>query len=94
MPSKIFKQQKGMVASGKDMPVEMNFRVTDFQVTYINANGLGIFKENVKGSYFTGKSRELIDLAQPGDIFIFDNIHVKGPDGTNKNVEALVFTIL
>jgi hypothetical protein len=94
IPSKIFKQQKGLTANSKELPIDVNYRVTDFSVTYVNANGLGIFKENVKGSYFSGKSRELIDLAQPGDIFIFDNIHVKGPDGMNKSVDALVFSIL
>jgi len=94
IPAKIFKMQKGLTANMKDLPVDVNYRVTDFSVTYVNANGLGIFKENVKGSYFTGKSRELIDLAQPGDIFIFDNIHVKGPDGLNKSVDAIIFNIL
>lgn len=94
IPAKIFKMQKGLNTSSKELPVDVNFRVTDFSVTYINANGLGKFTENVKGSYFTGKSKELIDLAQPGDIFIFDNIHVKGPDGLNKSVDALVFSIL
>lgn len=86
--------QKGLDAVTKEMEVPADFRVIEYSITYVNANGLGIFKEKVKGSYFTGKSRELIDLAQPGDIFIFDDIQVKGPDGVNKDVEALVFNIL
>jgi hypothetical protein len=91
--AKIFKQQKGLETSLKALELDEDFKVTEYTVTYVNGNGLGIFKESVKGSYFTGKSKELIDLAQPGDIFIFDNIYVKGPDGQNKNVEALVFKI-
>lgn len=94
MPAKLFKMQKGLDAITKEMEVPADFRVVEYSVTYVNANGLGIFKEKVKGSYFTGKSRELIDLAQPGDIFIFNEIRVKGPDGVNKDVEALVFNIL
>lgn len=94
IPAKLFKMQKGLEAITKDMDIPADFRVVEYSVTYVNANGLGIFKEKVKGSYFTGKSRELIDLAQPGDIFIFDDIQVKGPDGVNKNVDALVFNIL
>jgi hypothetical protein len=94
IPAKLFKMQKGLDAVTKEMEVPADFRVIEYSITYVNANGLGIFKEKVKGSYFTGKSRELIDLAQPGDIFIFDNIQVKGPDGVNKDVEALVFNIL
>lgn len=94
MPAKLFKQQKGLETVTKNMEVEADFRVIEYTVTYINSNGLGIFKEKVKGSYFTGRSRELIELAQPGDIFIFDEISVKGPDGVNKDVDALVFNIL
>ena len=94
MPAKLFKQQKGLETITKNMEVEADFRVIEYTVTYINSNGLGIFKEKVKGSYFTGRSRELIELAQPGDIFIFDEISVKGPDGVNKDVDALVFNIL
>ncbi len=92
--AKLFKMQKGLEAITKDMEVPADFRVVEYSVTYVNANGLGIFTEKVKGSYFTGKSRELIDLAQPGDIFIFNEIRVKGPDGVNKEVDALVFNIL
>lgn len=94
MPAKLFKQQKGLEAITKNMEVEADYRVVGYTITYINANGLGIFKEKVRGSYFTGKSRELIELAQPGDIFIFDEISVKGPNGVNKNVDAMVFNIL
>ncbi len=94
IPAKLFKMQKGLDAITKEMDIPADFRVVEYSITYVNANGLGIFKEKVKGSYFTGKSRELIDLAQPGDIFIFDGIQVKGPDGVNKDVDALVFNIL
>lgn len=94
MPAKIFKMQKGLEAITKEMEIPADFRVVEYSITYVNANGLGIFTEKVKGSYFTGKSRELVDLAQPGDIFIFNEIRVKGPDGVNKDVDALVFNIL
>ncbi len=94
IPAKLFKMQKGLEAITKEMEIPADFRVVEYSVTYVNSNGLGIFKEKVKGSYFTGKSRELIDLAQPGDIFIFNEIRVKGPDGVNKEVDALVFNIL
>lgn len=94
MPARLFKQQKGLESITSNMEVEADYKVVGYTVTYINGNGLGIFTEKVKGSYFTGKSRELIDLAQPGDIFIFDDVIVKGPDGINKTVDALVFNIL
>lgn len=92
--AKIFKSQNGLSTDLKGLAIEADFKVMDYKVTYINGKGLGIFKEKVKGSYFTGKSRELIDLAEPGDIYIFEDIQVKGPDGKNKQIDALVFNII
>jgi gliding motility-associated protein GldM len=93
MPSKIFKLQKGLEIDAKNLEIDTKFRIVEYTITYINGSGLGIFTEPVKGSYFSGKSRELIDLAQPGDIYVFDNIYIKGPDGRNKKVDPIVFKI-
>ncbi len=90
---KILKLQKGLAADLGELDIEGKFRVVSFDAIYVNGQGDGIFKEEVKGSYFTGKSRTLIDLAKPGDLIIFDNILVKGPDGKNMAADALVFTI-
>ncbi|MEX2591070.1 MAG: GldM family protein [Chitinophagales bacterium] len=93
MPSKLFKQQKGLRVELDNLPYDANYRVVEYKITYINSNGLGIFREKVKGSYFTGRAKELVDLAQPGDIFIFEDIFVKGPNGKNEEIESLVFNI-
>lgn len=93
MPSKVFKMQKGLEIDAKNLEIDTKFRIVEYTVTYINGSGLGIFTEPVKGSYFSGKSRELIDLAQPGDIYVFDNIKIKGPDGRNKKIDPIVFKI-
>ncbi len=93
MASRIFKLQKGLDIDAKNMEIENKFRVIEYTMTYINGNGLGIFSEPVKGSYFSGKSKELLELAQPGDIYVFDNIYIKGPDGKNKKVDPIVFKI-
>jgi hypothetical protein len=93
MPSKIFKLQKGLEIDAKNLEIDSKFRIVEYTITYINGSGLGMFTEPVKGSYFSGKSRELIDLAQPGDIFVFDNISIKGPDGRNKKIDPIVFKI-
>ena len=93
MASRIFKMQKGLDFDAKNMEVDNKFRVIEYNMTYINGNGLGIFTEPVKGSYFSGKSKELVELASPGDMYIFDNIYIKGPDGKNKKVDPIVFKI-
>lgn len=93
MAARIFKMQKGLNVSYKNMEVDNKFRVVEYNMTYVNGSGLGIFSEPVKGSYFSGKSKELLELAQPGDIYIFDNIYIKGPDGKNKKVDPIVFKI-
>ena len=94
MAGNIFKKQKGLKADMQGLRIDASFRIMEFTVTYVNRSGLGIFRENVKGSYFTDKSLELINLAEPGDIFIFEKIRVKGPDGKNVNADALVFNII
>ncbi|GIV33439.1 MAG: gliding motility protein GldM [Chitinophagales bacterium] len=94
MPASIFKKQRELHADIQGLKVDAKFRVIEFNVVYVNKAGLGIFREHVKGSYFTDKSLELINLAEPGDIYIFENIKIKGPDGRNIDVEPLVFTII
>ncbi len=93
MASRIFKMQKGLEVDAKNMEIDNKFRVVEYTMTYVNGNGLGIFSEPVKGSYFSGKSKELVELAQPGDMYIFDNIYIKGSDGKNKKVDPIVFKI-
>lgn len=93
MASRIFKMQKGLEVDAKNMEIDNKYRVVEYTITYINGNGLGIFSEPVKGSYFSGKSKELVELAQSGDMYIFDNIYIKGSDGKNKKVDPIVFKI-
>ncbi len=94
LPATIFKKQRELNADMQGMRVDAKFRVMEYTVTYINKSGLGVFKERVNGSYFTDKSLELINLAEPGDIYIFEDIKIKGPDGKNIDVDPLAFTII
>ncbi|MDZ4845371.1 MAG: GldM family protein [Chitinophagales bacterium] len=94
MPATIFKKQRELTADIQGLPIDAKFRVMEFTLTYVNRQGLGIFKERITGSYFTDKSLELINLAESGDIFIFESIKIKGPDGKNIDVDPLAFTIL
>ncbi len=94
MPASIFKKQRELSADVQGLLVDAKFRVMEFNVVYVNKSGLGIFKERVNGSYFSDKSLELINLAEPGDIFIFEGIKIKGPDGKNIDVDPLAFAII
>lgn len=94
MSAKIFTMQKGLEADLSKLEIDAPFRIVEFDVIYINSSGAGIVKEQSRGAYFTGRVRELIDMAQPGDIYIFNNIKVKGPGGRNMQVDGLVFEII
>ncbi|HXH19211.1 MAG TPA: GldM family protein [Chitinophagales bacterium] len=94
MPVSIFKKQRELNADVEGLEIDAKFRVMEYTVTYINKSGLGIFKEKVNGSYFTDKSLELINLAEPGDIYLFEDIKIKGPDGKNIDVNPVAFTII
>jgi hypothetical protein len=46
------------------------------------------------GARFTGRTRELIDAAKPGDTYFFDDIKVHCPgDAGLRIVDGLVFKI-
>lgn len=94
MPVSVFKKQRELTADVQGLVLDAKFRVMEFTVTYINKSGLGIFKEKVSGSYFTAKSLELVNLAESGDIFIFEGIKIKGPDGKNIDADPVAFTII
>lgn len=93
MPASIFKAQNQLTVRLDDLDIDPRYRIISYDVVYINGTGLGIFREPVQGSYFSANSRELIDLAQPGDIYVFDNIEIRGPDGRNERVNPLILNI-
>jgi len=94
MPVSVFKKQHELTADIQGLVIDAKFRVMEYTVTYVNKSGLGIFREKVNGSYFTDKSMELVNLAEPGDIYLFEDIKIKGPDGKNIDVDPVAFTII
>ncbi len=47
-----------------------------------------------KGGKFDGRSKELINMAKPGDIYVFDNIQCKCPgDAANRKLPSSVYKI-
>jgi hypothetical protein len=91
---RILKMQKKLRAENPDLDIAANYKIVGFNITYINGQGGGMLTEEVKGAQFSGKARKVIDMAERGDIYIFDEIKVKGPDGRNMQIDGIVFNII
>lgn len=49
---------------------------------------------NNRGAYFSNKVKDILKLVKAGDIVIFNNIKVKGPDGSTRTVNSITFNII
>lgn len=84
--------QTGIVALLENFAFDARFTVVGYdfilstnEIFRVNGNNGPIIGDQVKN---------LINRAQPKDIAIFDNIRVKGPDGTTRKLPSLTFEII
>lgn len=87
-----FKAQGGMIAVLKDFDFDARFEVLGFEVTHAQ-KGADLMTAVNQGAKFNGSAANLIQQAKIGSIFYFDNIKVKGPDGTTRTLPTISFKI-
>ncbi|NPA34491.1 MAG: gliding motility protein GldM [Chlorobi bacterium] len=87
-----FKAQRGLVAVIKNFDFDLKFQVISFEMVYRPKRGEAV-KIQVRGPLFTGRAKQLIQRARPGDNFSFYEIKVRGPDGTRK-LPAISYEII
>ncbi|HET6243414.1 MAG: hypothetical protein H0V01_00780 [Bacteroidetes bacterium] len=92
--SKIFKLQKHIEVQNEISDNKDGYMVKNFSLIRISASSEMQKSKNNHGSFFNSSTRDLIDGAQRGDIFIFDNIEVEIPGGSIKKVSSIVFTVI
>ncbi|MCD4745226.1 MAG: hypothetical protein K8R58_02885 [Bacteroidales bacterium] len=87
---KILKIQKNLELKS-DFVDNINFNIKEFDIKRINKN---ITESNKnEGAYFTSLSRKIIDNAEKGDIFIFDNIKVEKIMGNEIEIPSIVLNV-
>jgi len=91
---KIMKAQKSLVVKNDFVKAEMDYKIKGFSVMRIGAADSQISKvEANKGDFFNSAAKELIEKAEKGDTYIFDNIEIETPYGTTLKVSPSIFTI-
>lgn len=89
-----FKVQRGIVAELENFDFDVKFQIVSYQMTYISIANNSEITLSAEGSLFTEEMLNQILKCQPGDIFIFDRIKVRAPDGTNRHLQPIVFRLL
>ncbi len=88
-----FKAQRGLVAVLKNFDFDLKFQVVSFEMVYRPKRGEAV-KVQIRGPLFTGRAKQLIQRARPGDNFSFYEIRVRGPDGTTRKLPAISYEII
>ena len=68
------------------------FSVVSYSMVYIpKRQDLAISKAS--GSRFNGTMQGYVQKAKPGDVYAFEDIYVKGPDGQQRKIPGINFRI-
>lgn len=90
--SNVFKVQVAMLADLENFDFEAKYNITHFEGLYIPKRQDAVpFTNN--GATFEAKMNEVKARAKPGDVYYFENIKAKGPDGTTRDLGTLSFKI-
>ena len=88
-----FKAQGGVGAFLDDFDFDASCIVQGFRLTYITPGQPPVESVNA-GARYTAYSRQLVNLAKPGDIYHFDNVKTRCPgDLAARPVNSMVFQI-
>ncbi|MEZ5001848.1 MAG: gliding motility protein GldM [Chitinophagales bacterium] len=87
-----FQVQKGLAAVLENFDFDAKFDVVSYDLVYIpKRQDLALAKAN--GATFTGQMAGYIQKAKPGDVYAFENITVRGPDGQTRGIPGINFRI-
>ncbi len=91
LSEKMFKVQKRLDVKNQVID-EAYMKVNGYEIKRINE----LVTETVynKGAFFNAKTRELINKASSGDMYIFNEIVVEYSDGSLVNLDPVVLTII
>lgn len=87
-----FKVQKGLAAVLKNFDFDAKFKVISYDLVYIpKRQDLALAKAS--GPSFNGQMLGYVKKAKPGDVYAFENITVRGPDGQTRKIPGINFRI-
>jgi gliding motility-associated protein GldM len=88
-----FKVQRGMIAVLENFDFDIRFQIVGFEMTY-GAKRQDLVSARTNAPLFDSKMLDFINRAKPGDVFYFDDIKAKGPDGTTRKLPSIAFKLI
>lgn len=86
------KVQKGIAAVLEGFDFDAKFTVVSFDMVYAaKRQDLAVARGN--GPSFNGQMQGYLGRAKPGDLFYFENVKVRGPDGQTRPIPGITFRV-
>lgn len=85
--------QNGLSAILKNFDFDTRFEVVSYQVTFVPKRQDPV-SAVCSGAYFNSQVQSFQKEMKPGDTVFFEEVRVKGPDGTTRRIPGIVFTLI
>jgi hypothetical protein len=93
IPSAEFKAIGGVIARLENSDFESPFKVVSYKVGAVGGN-IASYQQAVNdGNRWSGAAGQIISKCSPGTTVFFDEIHVVGRDGRNRELNPMVFNL-
>jgi gliding motility-associated protein GldM len=88
-----FKAIGGLIARLEDSDFEAPFKVVSYKMGFIGG-GISAYNEaGNEGNRWSGNAAALVGRSTPGTNVFFDQIRVVGPDGKQREIQPMVFSL-
>jgi len=88
-----FKAIGGLIARLEDSDFEAPFKVVSYKIGAIGGAISGYSQADNNGNRWSGNAQTLVQRASPGTQIFFDEIRVVGPDGKQREITPMVFSL-
>lgn len=93
-PKGSFVVQQGMIAKLDNFDFQAKFDVISYEWTYMPKGAGDLQSATNNGPAFSPQLQGLIKGSKPKDAFSFENVKVKGPDGSVRKIGGLTITLM
>ncbi len=88
-----FKAIGGLIARLEDSDFEAPFKVVSYKIGAEGGSISGYTQASNEGNRWSGQAASLVGRASPGTHIFFDEIRVIGPDGKQREIAPMVFSL-
>src|SRR5450432_3195812 len=88
-----FKAIGGLIARLEDSDFEAPFKVVSYKLSAIGGSISQYTQVSNEGNRWSGNAASLVGRVTPGTQVFFDEIHVVGPDGKQREITPMVFSL-